>query len=780
MIPYTGQSLKRTEDDRFLRGTGRFVADLALPGMLHMAVVRSTEAHARLLRVETAAASAMAGVVAVVTADDFAERVHHLEVMVRPGADVTLGGEHPLLAIDRVLYVGQPVALVVAETLAGAEDAAAQVAIAYEPLEAVVDVQRSRTSPPLHPGMDGNVVLRTRVDVGDHQAMFRDANARVSGAFTVPRVSPAPMEGRGCVATFDEAEQRMQVWTSTQSAHEVRAQLLHVFGDDAPEVHVVSLDVGGGFGQKHHLYPDEAAVVVMAHRLGRPVRWIESRQENLIASHSRGFEGRVDAAVRRDGRILAIDAQLEADLGAFQLHGSFLSPDIAAKRLTGPYDIPAVQMDMQAVLTNKPPMGPYRGAGQPEASIMMERLVDRIAVQLELDPAEVRLLNLIRPEQFPYTTAGGITIDSGNYQDAFAHALDAADYEGWRDEQVRARAAGRLLGIGVATTASGSGGSGGVSARSSYAKVTVAGEGRVTIDTDVSPHGQGMETSFAQLVADQLGVAPEVITLRSGDTDKSTPYGPGSGTYASRSLVIGGSAAHEAAAQVRTLLEGVAAHALECEPGDVRVEAGRAWAVGQPSRTMTLGELATLAQRDREPTASGSLELEHVFTLPSSAFSFSAHVAVVEVDPGTGEIEILRYVAAHDCGVAVNPLIVEGQIAGGVAQGLGQAMVEAITHDEHGTPSAMSLMNYAVFNASDMPTVRAELLSTPTSLTPTGMRGVGEAPSVASPAALANAVADALASLGVGNIDLPLTPERVWAAIRARREGLVRRQRTGV
>jgi carbon-monoxide dehydrogenase large subunit len=321
----------------------------------------------------------------------------------------------------------------------------------------------------------------------------------------------------------------------------------------------------------------------------------------------------------------------------------------------------------------------------------------------------------------------------------------------------------------VATTSSGSGGSGGVSARSSFARITVDGAGRVTIDTDVSPHGQGMETSFAQLVADQLGVELSAVTLRSGDTDKSTPYGPGAGTYASRSLVIGGSAAHEAAAQVRTLLETAAAHALECEAGDLRIEAGRAWSVRQPSRSMAIGELATLAQRDRERTASGSLELEHVFTLPSSAFSFAAHVAVVEVDASTGEIDILRFVAAHDCGVAVNPLIVEGQIAGGVAQGLGQAMVEAVTHDAAGVPSATSFMDYAIFNASDMPFVSAELLSTPTSLTPTGMRGVGEAPSVASPAALANAVADALAPLGVAHVDLPLTPERVWAAIAAAR-----------
>jgi carbon-monoxide dehydrogenase large subunit len=347
--------------------------------------------------------------------------------------------------------------------------------------------------------------------------------------------------------------------------------------------------------------------------------------------------------------------------------------------------------------------------------------------------------------------------------------LDVAEYDRWRADQASARGrdSGKLLGIGVATTASGSGGSGAVAARSSFARITIAGDGQVTVDSDVSPHGQGMGTSFAQLVADQLGVVPEAITLQTGDTDKSNPIGPGTGTYASRSLVIGGSAAHDAAKEARALLEAVATQALECNPSSVRIEQGRAWSTADATLAMSIGELATMAQRDREPTDSGSLEIEHVFTLPFSAFSFAAHVAVVEVDPATGRVEFKRFIAVHDCGVAVNPLIVHGQIAGGVAQGLGEALVEVVEHDANGTPSATSLMDYAMFQAEDMPVVIPELLSTPTSLTPTGMRGVGEAPSVASPAALANAVMDALSPLRVSHLDLPFTPERVWAAVRA-------------
>jgi carbon-monoxide dehydrogenase large subunit len=746
---------------------------VSIPGTLHMIVVRSTEAHAVIRAIDASSAVALDGVVSVVTGADLPGT---LDVMVRPGVDVQLGAEHPLLAHDRVMYVGQPVALVIAETLAIAEDAADLVDVQYYPLPAVIDARISASaSTPIHSGLDSNVVLRTPVLSGHPDAAFANADRVVSGTFGVPRVSPSPMEGRGCIAYFDEDEQRLQVTTSTQASHEIRSQLLHVFGnlygDNAPAIHVVSLDVGGGFGQKHHLYPDEAAAVVMAYRLGRPVRWIESRHENLIASHARGFVGDIDVAVREDGRILGMRARVVADLGAFQIHGSFLSPDIAGKRMTGPYDIQDLDMQMLGVVTNKPPVGPYRGAGQPEASVMMERMMDRIAMEFGLDPVDVRQKNLIQPEQFPYTTAGGVIIDSGNYQSAFERALELAEYAHWRSEQAasRVREDGKLLGLGVATTASGSGGSGGAAARSSFARVTIDSHGHVLVDSDVSPHGQGMSTSFAQLVADQLGVIPEMITLQTGDTDKSMPYGPGTGTYASRSLVIGGSAAHEAAKEASKLLQAVAAQALECDPATVRTEQGRAFSTTNPPRTMTIGELANLAQRDREPTASGSLEFEHIFTLPSSAFSFAAHVAVVEVDPSTGRVEFKCFIAAHDCGVAVNPLIVHGQIAGGVAQGLGEALVEVVEHDANGAPSATSLMDYSMFQAEDMPIVTPELLATPTLLTPTGMRGVGEAPSVASPAALANAVMDALSPLGVKHIDLPLTPERIWSAVRGSR-----------
>ena len=761
--------MKRMEDERLLRGGGTFVADLDVPGMLHMAVGRSTEAHARILAIDASGALALTGVVAVVTGVDLAGSVPALEVMRRPGSNSTPGAEHPLLASGKAMYVGQPLAFVVADGAAIAEDAAELVKVSYEPLPAVTDPREPSPAglPPIHDGFDDNVAMRTTVAMGDPAKAFAEADRVVSGTYWVPRLSPAPAEGRGALAYFDAAEGRMQVWTSTQASHEIRAQLGHLLGDTVPDIHVVSLDVGGGFGQKHHLYPDEAGVVVMAQRLGRPVRWIESRRENFVASQARGYAGEIEAAVRADGRILGMRARMFADMGAYQIHGSLLSPDISAKRITGPYDVQHMDMEMVGVMTNKPPVGPYRGAGQPESSIMMEQLIEQVAVDLGLDPIAVRLVNLIQPEQMPYTTVGGIAIDDGNYPRAFARSLETARYADWRAEQARRRAdgEGKLVGIGVATTASGSGGSGGDAARSSYCRVTVDEAGHVWLDSDISPHGQGMATSFAQLVADELGVEPASITLRTGDTDLSTPYGPGTGTYASRSLVIGGSAAVHAARATRDLLATVAAQALECDEPTVSIASGVVRTTADASRTMAIGEVAALAQRGRPATDTGSLEVEHIFTIPSSAFTFAAHTVVVEIDTATGELTIPEYVAAHDCGVAVNPLIVHGQIAGGVAQGAGEALVEVIDYDAQGMPSATSYMDYAVLSAEDMPRIGVELLETPSKLTPTGMRGVGEAPSVASPAAIANAVMDALRPLGVRHLDMPFTPERVWAAI---------------
>lgn len=764
-MTYIGRSIPRIEDDRLLRGRGHYVADIRLPGMLHAVFVRSTEPHARVLGIEAEAARAFPDVVAVFTSEEFGGRV---EVMRRPWVDTRAGAEHPLLAGDRVCYIGQPVAVVIAESLAAATDAAALVDVRYEPLEPLTDVvwAADSRSTPIHANLGDNIAMHGPVTSGDPGAAFAAADRVVEGAFWVPRISAAPLEGRGTVAAYDNGSHTLDVWVSAQSAHEMRTQIVHVLGDDPPEVHVVAPDVGGGFGQKHHLYPDEAVTVLASRRLARPVQWVEQRQENLVASHARGFWGNVEAALRSDGRLLGLRARLIGDLGAYHIHGSFISPDLTSKRITGPYDVQDVDVDLVGVVTNAPPMGPYRGAGQPEATFMMERIMDLAARELDLDPAEIRRRNLVQPEQFPYTTAGQLPYDTGNFPAGLERALELSGYQGWRMEQLsRGHDGDRLLGVGLGVITNGSGGSGGQAARSSYARVSVQLDGSVVVDSDVSPHGQGMPTTFAQLVADQLGVAPEQVTLRTGDTALSKPVGPGSGTYASRSLVIGGSAVFEAAGLAREALAATAALAFECPAGDVVIAEGIASRSSDPSKQLGLGELARLALQGRGPSETGGFEIEHVFVLPASAFTFAAHVAVVEVERATGRVEILDYVAVHDPGPVVNPVIVKAQIMGGIAQGLGEAMQEAVEYGPDGRTTAVSLMDYAFPLAEDIPDATIDLLETASTLTPMKMKGIGEAPAAAAPAAYANAVVDALTPLGVRHLDMPLTPEKVWRAI---------------
>jgi len=767
---YTGQSVKRNEDPPLLRGQGAYVDDVLLPSMLHVAFVRSVHAHARITGVDVERASSLAGVALVLTGTEMRSVASDLSVLRRAGVNTKEGAEHPLLANDRVLYVGQPIAMVVAYTKAIAEDAANLVGVSYDPLPALVDVSEAALGSDvlLHPGWEGNIALTHGVKNGDADAAFARADAVVQCSFWVPRLAPSPMECRGVVADYTAATRTATVWISSQSTHEIRTQLGHVYGDLIGDFRVIVNDVGGGFGQKHHLYPDEAAAVYASYRTGRPVKWVEERGENMIASHARGYAGTIEAAVRKDGRILGLRARFLADLGGYHIHGSFTSPDVATKRIWGPYDVQDVDVEMLGVMTNKPPTGPYRGAGQPEVSYCMERAMDLIADQLRLDPAQVRRINLIAPERFPYRTAGGILYDSGRYEAALDRALVIADYAGWREEQAkRSNGADTLLGVGIATITSGSGGSGGVAARSSYCRITIQPDGHVIADSDVLPHGQGMPTTFAQIVADELGLAPTDITLRTGDTTLTKPYGPGTGTYASRSLVIGGSAAYEAARAARETLIATAAAAFECECDDIDLQEGSLARKGEPARELPIGEVAVLAQQGREHTESGGLEIEYVYTLPSSAFSFAVHVAIVEVDRRTGLVDVKRLVAVHDCGPIVNPMIAMAQVAGGVAQGLGEVLQEAVEHDDDGQPSATSFMDYAMPAVQDMPELTVDLLATPSTLTPTRMRGIGEAPSVASPVAVANAVADALAALGVGEIGMPLTPGRVWAAIQA-------------
>lgn len=766
-MSYIGQSIPRLEDGRLLRGGGSFVGDLSFEGSLDAIFIRSTEPHAIIKAIHVDDAMSAPGVVAVFTEEQLLGVAKSVHVMRRPWVAFKQGAEHPLLAMGKTLYVGQPVVMVVAETLQEAEDAAASIVIEYETLSPIsMSEADSGEGDPIHALFGDNVVLQDGVTNGAADARMKEATTIATGKFTVPRVAPCPMEPRGVLANYDKDSHRMTVWTSTQSPHEIRTQLAHVFGEDGPDCHVIAPDVGGGFGQKHHLYPDEAVVVFGAYVLGRPVRWMEERQENIIASQARGYAGEMEIGLDESGRVLAVKANITADLGAYHIYGSFISPDLVMRRLTGPYDVQDIAVDLRALVTNGPPTGPYRGAGQPEASFMMERMIDIAAQTIEMDPAEFRRRNLIRPEQFPYTTAGQLPYDTGNYEAVLDRALELSNYYEFRATQsANDRLSESLLGIGIATITNGSGGSGGVTARSSYARLTITRSGTIIVDSDVSPHGQGMATTFAQLVSDQLGVDPPMVRLRTGDSSMSTPAGPGSGTYASRSLVIGGSAVYEAAGMVRDILLKTAAQALEVPLASVRLEQGYAVSESDAPARISLVEIAAMAGMPPEHGSDGLFELEHTYVLPASAFTFACHVAVVEVDVSSGEVTLNKYVAVHDPGPVVNPVIVKAQIMGGIAQGLGEAMQESVEYDSDGRTDSTSFMTYGIPIASDMPDVIIDLLETRSTLTPTGMKGIGEAPAAASPVAYVNAVHDALRSLKIKPIEMPLTPPKIWSAI---------------
>ena len=702
----------------------------------------------------------MPGVLAIITSDDV-EAGAVLVSIGRPGMVIKEGGAHPILALGRALYAGQAVAAVAAETAAQAADAAARVEVVYEPLEAINDLQRAADGeyPPLHPGMGSNVGASQRSGGGDVDGAFAAADRVVSGSFVIPRLAPMPMEGRGCIVEFEESGDLI-FRSSNQSPHDTKHHIEEALTLPGG-VRVITPDVGGGFGHKHHVYPEEAAAIVLAMRLQRPVKWVEKRSENIHSAHSRGLEAHLDAAVTNDGLILGLKGRFLSDLGAYWISGAFTSPDNAVKRLTGPYHIPAFDGEQVCLMTNRPPITSYRGAGQPEATFCMERMLDLISDELGLDPVELRRRNLIPPDQFPYTTMSGTPYVDGDYEPVLDGALAVAGYDDLLARRDRERQEGRTIGLGIALSTKGSGGTGGDAARSSAAKVEVGADGHVRLTTDISPHGQGNATAFAQIAADALGVSPDDISVHHGDTDAIEPFGPGAGTYASRGLVIGGHAVYQTACQAHDKLVDAASHLLETPKDDVTIEGGVAVSRSDPSRSVPLGRLAGLAGE-----GDGGFLHYSTFTLPPGSFAFATHIAYVEIDPDSGAVNLRDFVAVHDVGNLVNPPIVEGQIHGGVVQGLGEAMFEEVSYADDGRPREWSFMDYAMPMAEDLPHMVVETHATEARNGALGVRGIGEMPSCASPAALANAVHDALRQIGAPMVDIPFTSERVWRATR--------------
>jgi len=750
-MAYVGTPLRRREDRRLLTGASRFLDDIRLPGMVHAALVRSPHAHARVARLDVEAALAMPGVVAVLTGRDLGSPVPRIPaVPMFPGA---AQAAHPLLAEDTVRYVGQPVAVVVADSRYTAEEAVDAVRVEYEPRPAVVDLDAAvaADAPVLHGSLGANLVFTREVRAGDPEAAFRDAAAVVEAVFEQPRLAGMPLECRGVVAQYDAASGRFEITLSTQSPHGARDTLAEILGVEPDRVRVIAPDVGGGFGVKGIDYPEEALAALLARCLGRPVAWAEDRLEDLRTTvQGRGQRARMRAAASADGTITAVEGEILADLGAYCYSVTAIIPTLTTLVGLGAYRIRNVRLRLRGVATTKVPGGPYRGAGRPEGAYYIERLIDLVASRLGLDPADVRRRNFIRT--FPYKSATGLVHDSGDYPALLDQALRLADYDRWRREQARRRREDGLpLGIGLSTWIETAGGG----EMWETASVRLTPSGRVAAVTGSSPHGQGLATALSQILADGLGLTPEDVTVLHGDTD-AIPEGVG--TFASRSLSLGGSAMAGAASELKTRLVAAAAKLLEAAPRDIVLERGRAGVRGVPKRTLSFREIAARAGEPLEARA--RFESERVMT-PSGA-----HVAVVEVDPDTGAINVLSYVAVNDCGRVVNPLLVEGQVHGSLAQGFAQALLEQVVYGDDGQPLTGSLVDYTAPTAADLPPVVSAVHETPSPLNPLGSKGIGESGTIGAPPALVNAVHDALRPLGVQAIDLPMTHDRVWRAIR--------------
>ena len=773
-MSYRGQPLKRFEDARLLLGQGSYVADIQLPGMLHAAVVRSPHAHALLKSVDVSAARSLPGVVTVITGEDTTGVVGDVPTRSMTEGWVVSGMkpiEQPVLAWGKVCYVGQPVAIVVAQDPFIARDGAELVVPDYEPLPAHVDPLEAMKdgATPIHQELGTNLGLRIYNEGGDLDAAFAQADHVVRQRYVVQRLSPVTMETKGVVAHYQPSEDLLTVWNSTQSPHRMRVHLAELFDRPENSFRVIAPDVGGGFGEKGCLFPEDISIPYLSLTLASPVKWIEDRQENMLAFHGRGHTVDVEAAVKKDGTILGLRVRIVADLGAYFLLSTPSVPYLAGHRVAGPYKTPAMSVEVLGVITNKPSTGAYRGAGGPESAFCMERTVDLIAQDLELDPAEVRRINLIPPDAFPYKTPTGVTYDSGSYEEGLDRVLELSEYSAWRERARLPKGPGEpLIGVGLATVVKAGGAHGDI--RTESARVTIDSSGQITAYTGVSPHGQGTETSFAQIAADDLGVTPPEVQFLHSDT---AVFPTGGGTAASRGTVVGGSALYVALQDAKQKLTHIASNLLECSQEDVTLQDGRAFNRHQPDQSVSFRRVAAAAYNEEllpdgvEP----GLDFNTTYTLPENPYAFGAHVVVVEVSQDTGEVKILRYVGVHDSGPVINPLIYEGQVHGAIAQGIGQALTEGMVYSPEGQPLTGSLMDYAVPIASEMPDLILGGMETPSPVTPHGSKGVGELPTVAAPAAVANAVMDALSSLGVRHIDTPLTPEKIWRSIQEHQRG---------
>ncbi|MBI4490855.1 MAG: molybdopterin-dependent oxidoreductase [Deltaproteobacteria bacterium] len=760
-----GARVKRREDPRLIRGLAHYVDDINLPSTLHVAILRSPYAHAHIRAIQTDAALKHPGVVAVATGADIRDQVGQVPVASEnPSLRVP---KHYVLAVEKVCFVGEGVAAVVAEDLYTARDALDLIRVDYEPLPVVSDPEKALApgGPVIHSEWADNVAFRWTLKQGNLVKAFKEAHKVVKQRLLHQRLAPIALEPRGVLARYLPGERELTLWSSTQIPHLLKTQLSLMLNLAENRIRVIAPEVGGGFGSKLNVYPEEGLIGYLAMKLNRPVKWIEGRRENIQATiHGRGQVGEVEVAVKKDGTILALQYRVSADIGAYHQLLTPGIPPLTGLMLSGAYKIPAIAVEVTGVFTNKMATDAYRGAGRPEATYVVERMMDRVAQELGIDPAKIRSKNFPKPKEFPFKTATGLVYDSGNYQTALDKALGLVGFEKWRREQKRLRNQGRYLGLGLSTYVEicAMGPSAAMPAGGwESGTVRVEPTGKVTVLTGVSPHGQGQETSFAQIVADELGVDLDDITVIHGDT---AVVPSGIGTFGSRATAVGGTAVFQAAEKVKEKAAEIAAHLLEADPADLVFSEGRFSVKGVPKKAITIQQIALEAHlakklpKKMEPGLSAAA----IFEPSNFTFPFGTHICVVEVDPKTGGIEIKKYVAVDDCGKVINPLLVDGQIQGGIAQGLGQALFEEIIHDENGQLLTGSLMDYPLPRAGDLPRLDLARTETPTSVNPLGVKGVGEAGTIGSTPAIVNAVVDALAPFGVSHVDMPLRPEKIW------------------
>ena len=774
---YVSQSIKRTEDPPLLMGRAQFMGDLRLPGLLAVKFLRSPHAHARVLTIDTRAARALPGVEAVLTGRDLTSSTRPIRA-VMSGAGYKESGWPPL-AVDKVRFAGEPVAVVVASDQYCAEDALEAIEVTYDPLPAVIDAEAAMKpgAPLLHEEMGDNVIFHTRFSNGDVAQALASADIRLSETFRHARCSSSPMEPRGVMASVDPIDGTLTVWASTQSPHLMRSGLAEALKIADSRIRILCPSVGGGFGPKMHLYPEDIVVAELARRLRRPVRWLEDRRENLLSSaQARDHVNHVEIGARRDGTLLVIKSTLVCDSGAYSVYPvtASLEPLTAAGILPGPYKLAALGYDAYAVATNKCPAGAYRGVGMSLGTFVRERLVDMVARRAGLDPVEVRRRNFIDVGELPFATASGLVVDSGNPRDSLERALAGSDYARVRAESGRTPA-GRYRGVGVAAYTEFTGmGSGtfrrrGMKQVSGHDAATVRVEptGEVRGFVSAASQGQGHATTLAQVLADELGVSLDAVSIVEGDTERC-PHG--SGSFASRSMVVSGGALVLAARRVRDKVATIAAHMLEAARDDLTIEGGTIAVRGAPGRVLTVAQVADLAYRPAggtlPPGVDPALEATQYYDPPPATFSNGTHVAVVEVDPETGQVELLRHVVVEDCGRIVNPMIVDGQTHGAVAQGIGNALYEDFVYDAGGQPLTTTFMDYIIPGTMEMPAVDVIHVETPPAVSVSGFKGMAEGGTIGSTSAVANAVADALSPLGLEVRELPLTPDRLYRLIK--------------